>query len=224
MLVNNMEQKIITDESIKEAAVIVAHPDDETLWAGGTILMHPKIEWTVIALCRAGDADRMPKFINAINYFHAKGTMGNLDDGPEQKTLKLSQVKNTVLSLLPSSRFDLILTHSPYGEYTRHRRHEETGLAVLSLYKNNRLRTKNLWLFAYEDGQRSYFPRPIQAANKKIVLPVTIWKEKYRIITDVYGFPFDSFEAKTTPKEEAFWCFFTSQEVKIWLSQGGHTR
>jgi len=25
----------------KSAAVIVAHPDDETLWAGGTILSHP---------------------------------------------------------------------------------------------------------------------------------------------------------------------------------------
>jgi LmbE family N-acetylglucosaminyl deacetylase len=26
-----------------ECAVIVAHPDDETLWAGGLMLMHPEI-------------------------------------------------------------------------------------------------------------------------------------------------------------------------------------
>jgi LmbE family N-acetylglucosaminyl deacetylase len=25
----------------KNVAIIVAHPDDETLWAGGTILNHP---------------------------------------------------------------------------------------------------------------------------------------------------------------------------------------
>ena len=36
----------------RKAAVIVAHPDDETLWAGGTILMHPETKWTIIALCR----------------------------------------------------------------------------------------------------------------------------------------------------------------------------
>jgi len=27
--------------SAKTVAIIVAHPDDETLWAGGTILSHP---------------------------------------------------------------------------------------------------------------------------------------------------------------------------------------
>ena len=26
-------------------AVIVAHPDDETLWAGGIILMYPEANW-----------------------------------------------------------------------------------------------------------------------------------------------------------------------------------
>jgi LmbE family N-acetylglucosaminyl deacetylase len=26
-----------------KCAVIVAHPDDETLWAGGLMLMHPEI-------------------------------------------------------------------------------------------------------------------------------------------------------------------------------------
>jgi LmbE family N-acetylglucosaminyl deacetylase len=29
-------------------AVIVAHPDDEVLWAGGLMLMHPDSNWTVI--------------------------------------------------------------------------------------------------------------------------------------------------------------------------------
>ena len=30
-------------EGNNECAVIVAHPDDETLWAGGLMLMHPEI-------------------------------------------------------------------------------------------------------------------------------------------------------------------------------------
>ena len=34
-----------------------------------------------------------------------------------------------------------------------------------------------------------------------------IWRQKYDIITGIYGFNKDSFEAKTTPREEAFWRF-----------------
>ena len=36
----------------KKAAVIVAHPDDETLWAGGTIMMGRDYNWQIISLCR----------------------------------------------------------------------------------------------------------------------------------------------------------------------------
>lgn len=32
----------------KHPCVIVAHPDDETLWAGGLILKNPHLEWTVV--------------------------------------------------------------------------------------------------------------------------------------------------------------------------------
>ena len=42
----------------KAVAVIVAHPDDETLWAGGTILSHPSWQWFIVCLCRGSDKDR----------------------------------------------------------------------------------------------------------------------------------------------------------------------
>jgi LmbE family N-acetylglucosaminyl deacetylase len=47
----------------KAVAVIVAHPDDETLWAGGTILSHPSWQWFIVCLCRGSDKDRAPKFL-----------------------------------------------------------------------------------------------------------------------------------------------------------------
>jgi hypothetical protein len=40
-----------------------------------------------------------------------------------------------------------------------------------------------------------------------------IWQKKYDIITRIYGFAEDSFEAKTTPRLEAFWRFGASGHV-----------
>ena len=186
-------------------AVIVAHPDDETLWAGGTILMHPQAKWTVVTLCRKDDSDRAPRFYQALAELGAAGIMGDLDDRPEQKSLRSKDVQNKILSLLPSDSFDLIITHSCKGEYTRHLRHEETARAVLALWKTGQICTRQLWSFAYEDNRGEYLPRPIADAHLFVELSEKIWRQKKDIITGIYGFSEDSFEAKTTPKQEAFW-------------------
>ena len=186
-------------------AVIVAHPDDETLWTGGTILLHPEAEWTVVALCRRSDRDRAPKFFESLEYLGADGAIGDLDDGPDQDPLPGHMVRKVVMDLLPSDRFDLIVTHGPQGEYTYHLRHEETGQAVMSLLEHGILRARKVWRFAYEDGDGKYLPKADAAADLLVKLPEAIWRTKRKIITRTYGFEPDSFEAKTTPSTEAFW-------------------
>jgi hypothetical protein len=186
-------------------AIIVAHPDDEMLWAGGTILLHGESRWTVITLCRKSDADRAAKFQRVMEYLGAKGIMGDLDDSPEQLPLAEKEVRKTILSLLPLDRFDLVMTHSRWGEYTRHLRHEEVSRAVLGLYNTKDLISKQVWMFAYEDGGGKYLPKPTRDCDVQVWLPEKIWQEKYKIITEIYGFGTESFEAKTCPKQEAFW-------------------
>jgi hypothetical protein len=121
-------------------------------------------------------------------------------------------VQHEILQSLPSHRFDLIITHGLNGEYTRHLRHEETAQAVMALWKTDRLSAGQIWRFAYEDAGRKYLPRAVEDADMHIRLPEEIWQRKYDIITDIYGFCPDSFEARTTPREEAFWCFKSSQK------------
>ncbi len=186
-------------------AVIVAHPDDETLWAGGTMLLHPDSCWTVAALCRKSDTDRAPRFQRAMECYNAKGVMGDLNDGPEQAPLRTVEMEDAILDLLPSERYDLILTHSLWGEYTSHRRHEEVAKAIMALRESGRLLAREVWMFAYEDGARKHLPRPIPDADVYVRLPRDVWERKYEIIRTIYGFEEDSFEARTTPKEEAFW-------------------
>ncbi|UCD48731.1 MAG: PIG-L family deacetylase [Phycisphaerales bacterium] len=185
--------------------VIVAHPDDETLWAGGTILMHPDNCWTVVTLCRGSDADRAPRFHKAMECFGARGVMGDLDDEPDQRPLRMVAVEDAIADLLPSDRYDLVLTHGLWGEYTSHRRHEEVAKSVMALRESGRLSVQELWMFAYEDGEKKYLPRPMADADVYFRLPLDVWDEKHRIIQDIYGFDADSFEAQTTPREEAFW-------------------
>lgn len=198
----------------RRSVVIVAHPDDETLWAGGYIFSHPDARWRIITLCRGSDADRAPKFARVLTEYGATGAMGDLDDGPDQAPLEPAAIENTILSLLDSRHFDLILTHSPAGEYTRHRRHEETARAVIALLHSNCLSTRELRLFAYEDNSRRQFPKPIPAADVQIELPEAVWRQKYELMTNIYGFGPESWEAKTTPKTESFWRFTEYDRVE----------
>jgi LmbE family N-acetylglucosaminyl deacetylase len=206
---------------LKSVAVIVAHPDDETLWTGGIILSHPSWQWFTVCLCRGSDKDRAPRFHNALNILKSEGVMGDLDDGPEQKPLDEKEVECTILELLPLKYFDLIITHNPSGEYTRHIRHEEVSKAVIKLWHSGKISTHELWTFAYSDGNKEYYPRPVANATVYQTLTKRVWLRKYSIITETYGFEKDSFEAETTPRAESFWQFTNSYDAKKWAGNGG---
>ena len=191
-------------ETARNVCIIVAHPDDETLWAGGTILMHPQWRCFIFSLCRGSDLNRAPKFKQALSEFGASGSMADMNDGPEQYPLALSELQQTILMGLAAPVYDLVLTHGPKGEYTRHRRHEEVSQAVLELVQNGKISCRELWLFAYEDGGGQYLPRADAEASYSVSLPDDIWQRKYKIITDIYGFAPESWESRVTPRTEGF--------------------
>jgi LmbE family N-acetylglucosaminyl deacetylase len=197
----------------KKVAIIVAHPDDEILWCGGTIINHPEWQCFVVCLCRKNDPDRAPRFYNVLKSIKANGIMGDLDDGPDQIPLAEDVVKRAIQVLLPADDFGLVITHSPAGEYTRHWRHEEIGNAVIQLWQGGQINTRELWAFAYEDGVGKYLPRPVQTADLFFPLTDKTLQKKYNMINTEYNFSKDSWEARTTPNAEAFWRFTNSLDA-----------
>jgi LmbE family N-acetylglucosaminyl deacetylase len=206
----------------KEIAIIVAHPDDETIWAGGTILMRKDSSITILSLCRGSDPDRALKFQKAIRELGARGAIGDLDDGPGQTPLKPEAMRQEILSLLPGNKFDLVLTHSPFGEYTRHRRHEETGEVVASMWEAGEILTPELWIFAYSDGGRGGIDdpaTPVKEASLLTPLPEAVWQRKMDIITGIYGFNPGSYEAIIAQRVEAFWSFSSPSSFRYWTKK-----
>lgn len=204
---NTPVEQVAALGTIRRVAVVVAHPDDETLWAGGLLLDHPEWSPVIVTLCRASDPDRAPRFARALECLHAQGAMGDLDDGPAQVPLSACRVRDAILALLPERDYDLLLTHASHGEYTRHRRHEEVSRALRVLWRHAQLRARHLWQFAYEDGGGTHLPRPRQDADLQVPLTAATWTRKYNIITQVYGFSAVAWEARVTPRTEAFSCF-----------------
>ena len=209
----------MVNQNFKSVAIIIAHPDDEILWAGGTILKNPQWKIFLLCLCRKNDKDRATKFYKVLKILNAQGNMRDLDDEPEQKPLNTEIVEQNILNSLTRQNFDLIITHSPKGEYTRHLRHEEVSKAVIMLWNDRKITTTELWAFAYEDGNKKYYPKAIENASYIEKLSSEIWMKKYKLITETYGFNKDSWEAKTTPKSEAFWVFNKTKDAIKFLNK-----
>ena len=194
------------DGGPRRVAVVVAHPDDEILWAGGLLLSRPRWSLSILTLCRGKDPDRAPRFRRVLACLRAEGAMGDLDDGPDQAPLPDAAVQEAIRSLLPGGPFDLVLTHAPDGEYTWHRRHQEVARAVRTLVDQGGL-APSLWQFAYEDQGGTCLPRPKPGPSLSLPLPGPVWARKYALITEVYGFLPGSWEARAAPRTEAFDCF-----------------
>ena len=211
----------MTLPNLTKVAIIVAHPDDETLWAGGTILLHQSWDCFIGCLSRANDQERSANFYNAVKLLHANGAMGNLPDEPNQPPLHNHVIESAILNIMPSRQFDIIITHNPSGEYTRHIRHEEVSRAVIKLWCKGILKTNQLWTFAYEDGQKTYYPKPIMLHTLSFQLSNAIFNLKYHIISKTYGFNPSSFEACSVNGSEAFWTFQNPNKAEKWLQHGG---
>lgn len=184
--------------------VVVAHPDDESIWMGGLMLKHRDWQWQVVSLCRAGDPDREPRFHGVARELGAQEMISDLDDSAALAPLSpdLREIRDRLRGL-SSMDFDLIFTHGPRGEYTYHPRHAQAYQAVVEMLRDGELVGK-LVVFAYEDGGGAYRPRPSPDAQIRIQLTPEELARKQHILRDIYNFHPGSIEFDSAGSVEAY--------------------
>jgi len=92
-------------------ALVVAHPDDETLFFGGLLLACPG-DWTIIC-CTVPRADP----VRATKFFDAAKLLGARAAELVRETEPFSSEPLSHLERLALGDFDLIVTHNSVGEY-----------------------------------------------------------------------------------------------------------
>jgi LmbE family N-acetylglucosaminyl deacetylase len=132
-----MDWKLI-DNKKPRALILHAHPDDETIFAGGLILSNPNWSWTMV--CLTMQPARLESYKNAMKSYLEYGvdverylTLNKEDTGQDlsdsDKLNWLDAVKN--LNLNP----DIVITHNSAGEYG-HNHHIATNHIAHELYDN----------------------------------------------------------------------------------------
>ena len=116
--------------------MIVAHPDDETLWGGAHLL---KDNYLVICVTCGPIKDRVNEFISAMEVTKDKYILLGYPDKTNGKrdnweTVKENMIKDlqTIINL---KEWDTIVTHNPNGEYG-HIHHKMTNEFVTNLAPN----------------------------------------------------------------------------------------
>ncbi len=190
----------------RRALVIVAHPDDETIWMGGTILLNPNVHWTIFSLCRGSDKDRAPKFKRICKIYGAKAIITDLEDqGRLTIGETVPQIKKYLLSNIKNRNFDYIFTHGRNGEYG-HPRHVGAYRAVKELISEKKLNTDKLFFFNYKKNLRGRYSSMAPKKDSEITLSLSdkIFMKKKRLQSEIHGYEWNGIDNRLCTKIEAF--------------------
>jgi hypothetical protein len=164
-----------------EQLVITAHPDDETLWFGGTMLGRPADRWTVVCVTASPEPPVARR--RRAELERACGRLGvaelitwDIPDTPLGR-LPMEPLRRR-LSGLPWDRFAGVWTHGPSGEYG-HPHHQDVGYAVHAE--------------ALPRGLPVRSPAYHSRADEAAPLPAAAYAAKLGILSTVYAGEFYSF-------------------------------
>lgn len=113
-----------------DSLMVVAHPDDETIWGGAHLL---EGRYVVVCITNGNNRTRRKEFQSVMNETGSVGLMLSFPDKTHGKrddwTSCQKQIRQTIDTIVSRKDWSVIATHNPKGEYG-HIHHQMTSAAT----------------------------------------------------------------------------------------------
>ena len=163
------------DLSQVDKLMIVAHPDDETFWGGGHLLMD---DFLVVCFTNGWNMSRRVEFLSAMNFSGEKAIIldyPDSQDGIKDNWENCSDgIRKDIRLLIEYKDWDMIVTHNPLGD-TGHIHHKMLDwMTTIECYNHGKY--SQLYYFG------KYYSQGNVPPNLESNLDPEILEKKYRMV------------------------------------------
>lgn len=146
--------------------MIVAHPDDETLWGGGHLLDGG---WYVVCLTNGYNKQRSQELNDALAISKSQYIILNYPDlnqnGKKDDWKMVTKgIKKDIEKLIHYKSWDKIVSHNPDGEYG-HIHHKKTNVIVKQISKQTGVFDKLYYFGRFYSKDGKFYNKPILPQN-----------------------------------------------------------
>lgn len=217
--------KTIIDQKI---LIIVAHPDDETLWFFQSIqFLKEKNDVQILCMTYTSVSKRGKELQVVADSFGYKVLFGHCEDTGINHLLNENQAQHAFIKIFSKYKYDLVITHPPHGGEKPHPHHIQTYLltkkfSIYHSYKFGFFSEENIleeklskYLFSYQ--KKKFISARIFQSFKLLLHEKNRLLFFFKILFDIW-FNFDIFEGYETTvdlkkKQEALLNFASQEDI-----------